>query len=107
MSEYRISLNGPAEMAAHILRITGELWDMKSHVTDLNREIASRDSEIAKLNQRIKDLKKAGSWSACDREEMLLALLEEKYPHDKLTSQRKEIAILHRIIKELKEQLNA
>lgn len=107
MTEWTIYLNGPDALKAEALRNIAQIFELKDNVLRLNREIASRDHEIQKLNQRIKDLKEAGSWTRDDREEFLLELLEDKYPGHRTARQRREIAILHRIIKELKEQINA
>lgn len=106
MTEWTVYLNGPDALKVEALRNIAQVFELKDNVLRLNREIASRDSEITKLNQRIRDMKEAGCFAVDEREKLVLELLEGKYPGHRVTAQRKEIAILHRIIKELKEQID-
>ncbi len=104
---FSINANGPAEMEKELLRLANEVWDHKDTILRLNRLVASQKSEIEKLSQYIKDLKKAGSYDDSDNGKMLLEVMEKRIPYERVTRQRKEIATLHRIIKELKEERDA
>jgi len=106
MTEWTIYLNGTEALNAEILRLTHQVWDMKQITLTLNREIASKSSEIDKLNERIAMFRKAGDYIPEPE-----PTRDPDHPYgyllDKMTRQRKEIAILHRIIKELKGQSSA
>jgi hypothetical protein len=89
-------------MKGMMLATLGDNCMLKDKITSLNREVASRNAEIAKLKNRIAVMKKAGDYDESEELQVLTDLLEEKYPRDRLTYQRKEIARLHKVIKELK-----
>lgn len=89
-------------MKGMMLATLGDNYMLKDQITSLNREVASRNSEIAKLKNQIAVMKKAGDYDESEELQLLADLLEEKYPRDRLTYQRKEIARLHKVIKELK-----
>jgi hypothetical protein len=101
VSEFPESYQG---MKGMMLAVLGESYILKDKITSLNREVASRNAEIAKLKNQIAAMKKAGDYNESEELQVLTDLLEEKYPRDRLTYQRKEIARLHRVIRELKSQ---
>ena len=97
--------DSPSQAYAFGLKILGENYELKDNIERLNREIASWKSEISKLNQTIKDLKKAGSLDESEINQFLTETLEGKHPRERVTHQRKEINNLHRVIRELKDEI--
>lgn len=101
-SEFPSSYDG---MKGLMLTVLGDNYTLKDKVLQLNREIASRNATIAKRDQQIREMKKAGSLDESELNTFLTETLEDRYPRDRLTWQRKEINNLHRVIKELKIEI--
>lgn len=101
MSDINIYLNGPDALKAEVLKVHADSFFNKNKVWELNQLVASQKREIAKLHEQILDMKKAGSYSESEQGQMLLEVLEDRIPNDRVTKQRKEIAYLHAKIKRL------
>ena len=90
-------------MKGMMLATLGDNYMLKDKITTLNREVASRNAEIVKLKNQIAVMKKAGDYDESEELQLLTDILEERHPRERMTYQRKEIARLHKVIKELKE----
>lgn len=82
-------------------RAMHEAYDNKVKSVDLNRELDSYKSENQKLKDQIALMKKAGTLSEAQQIEELLAILEGRWPNERVTEQRKQITALHRKVKRL------
>ena len=94
-------------MKGLMLVTVGDNYMLKDKILQLNREVVSRNGEIAKLKTQIAQMRKAGDYDEDDVYSMLMDVLGDKYPGERITMQRKEINNLHRVIRELKESLRA
>jgi hypothetical protein len=74
-------------------------------ILQLNREVASRNSEIAGLRVTLQRMREAGGYVENEEIGVLTSIIEERYPADRVTKQRREIYNLHRVIKGLKDEL--
>jgi hypothetical protein len=105
MSEFSVYLNGPDALKAEVLRQFSDSFLLKEKVLELNRLLASHKQEIVGLKETIDAMRKAGAYAENEEIGSLLGILEEEYPHYRVTKQRREIFNLHRVIKGLKDEL--
>lgn len=81
-----------------------EHW--KARWANANRLVEERNRQIVKLCNHIGNLERAGHWSHEEEIDILLSMLEDKFPQWRVTHQRREIANLHKVIRRLKEQVS-
>lgn len=93
---------GSVELVAS-LRQAADNYELKQKVADLNRFIVSYKEENQKLKDRIEIMRKGGDVDLQHEIEQLESILKDRYPEARISAQRREIRILHGIIKKLRE----
>ena len=93
---------GRVELAAS-LRQAAANYDLKQEIADLNKLLASYKQESQSLKERIETMRKGGDIDLQHEIDILEGLLKDRSYGSRVSAQRKEIKLLHGVIKRLKE----
>jgi hypothetical protein len=87
------------------LQTLADNYSLKDQVNQLNRELASRKADGEKLKERIEQMRKGGSIDLQHEIDVLEGILNSRFPEVRISNQRKEIRLLHGVIRRLNDEI--